>query len=622
MKKTLALLLAVSLAILSGCSGGEPEEPQLPTEAQVLNIQLGAEPKTLDPTFSSDAAAATYAAHLFEGLTTLDKNLEAAPGVAESWEIEENDEGLPVITFRLDGAARWSDGVAVEAADFVYAWERALDPGTDSPEAYQLYPIKGARAMKAGEAVDEETAAEGEEAATPLQAVAVDESTLQVTLEGPCPYFLELCASSPVYFPLREDVVSQHQESWTNSPSTLVSNGAYVLESWTHDGSIRMVKNDKYHRPDRAAQEKLNFVLTADETAVYTAFQNGQLQFADSLPLLKAAEAEEAGVLKTQPQLGAYALVFNTKTVEDAKVRQALSLAVDRSRLTGEVLGDGSIPAGALIPEGVPGSAAGQDFRSEAGDYISSEASAYNANLERAKALLEEAGHEGGKGLPTLTYLTNDTEGNLKIAEAVQEMWSVLGVKTEVKSLGWNEYLAAREAGEFDVVRYSFSASGHTDPVAFLDLWISSSTLNLAGYQNERFDQLIAATYSGEEVPEPEEGAGEGEDGTGASQAPESEAGTQQVMASASSGPERELTEEEKAAEAAKEAEKARAAARAQRVKYLHEAESLLVSQDAVVAPLYHYADAMLASKDLSGVVTSPLGTRWFGQADYQPAED
>ena len=612
MKKILSLFLALSLAALGGCAQNTTETPPLSLEDGVLNIQLGAEPKTLDPTFSADEASASYALHLFEGLTVLDENQEVAPGVAESWEIEENDQGLPVITFHLDGGARWSDGVAVEAADFVYAWERALDPGTDSPEAYQLFPIKGARAMKAGEEVESAEGEESPEAASPLQAVAVDESTLQVTLEGPCPYFLELCAASPVYFPLREDVVSQNPETWTNDPGTLVSNGAYQLASWTHDGSIRMVKNAKYHQPDRAAQEELNFVLTADGEAVYNAFANGDLQFADTVPLLRTQEAEEAGSLRVQARMGAYALVFNTATLEDAKVRQALSLAIDRARLTDEVLGDGSIPAGAIIPEGVPGAAPGQDFRGEAGNYLSIQASDYEANLEQAKSLLKEAGFEGGSGLPTVTYLTNDTEGNVKIAEAVREMWSALGVKTEISALGWNEYVAAREAGEFDVARYSFSASGSTDPVTFLDLWTSDNPLNLAGYQNQDFDQLIEATYTGEEIPAQEETAEAGTEEA-------ADAGSQAQQAMAGAGQDTEMTPEEQAEAETREAEEAQAAARAQRAGYLHDAEKLLVSQDAVVAPLYHYADFMLVSGELDGAVASPLGTRWFGQAALIP---
>ncbi len=599
MKKVLAVFLALCMGILGACGQSQPQDPPLSTQPQALNIQLGAEPDTLDPTYAADAAEITYAAHLFEGLTTLNQQGEVLPGVAASWEMEENDEGLPVYTFHLDGSARWSDGVAVEAKDFVYAWERALTPTLSSPLAYHLYPIKGARAMKAGEEVENADPQEGEEAASPLQVEAVDESTLRVTLEGPCPYFLELCASSPVYFPLREDLVTQHPETWSNDPAALVSNGAYRLESWTHDGSIRMVKNPHYRNQAQIVQEELNFVLTADAQAVWTAFQEGQLQFADTLPLLNVQQAEEEEALVTRPLMSTYALVFNTATVADARVRQALSLAIDRTALTGQVLADGSIPAGAIIPQGVPGAAAGQDFRTEGGDYVSCDPSAVQTNLDRAKELLKEAGFEGGKNLPTLTYLTNDTEGNVKIAQAVQEMWAAVGVQVEIKALGWNEYVAAREAGEFDVARYSFSASGHTDPLALLDLWTSQSGQNLAGYQSERFDQLIAAVYSGEEIPEETPEGEEADDQDAAAPADSQEAA------------EGELTEEEQAALEQKAQEKARAL----RTGYLHEAESLLVSQDAIVAPLYYHADFMLISPQLQGVVISPLGTRWFGGA-------
>ncbi len=610
MKRTVALLLAASLALLCGCAKQPVQESILPAKAEALNIQLGAEPLTLDPTFCQDPDTATYISHLFEGLTTLNENGEVVPGAAKSWEITKNDEGLPVITFTLDEAARWSDGQAVEAKDFVYAWERALNPATESPEAYQLYPIKGARAMKKGEAAADEKA--DAEAKSPLQAEAVDESTLKVTLEGDYPYFLELCASSPVYFPLREDVVTQHPETWTNDSKTLIGNGAYTLAQWTHDGSIRMIQNDRYRAAEAISQPELNFVLTADADAVYAAFEQGQLQFADTLSLLKAEEAKEKGVYKVLPRMGAYALMFNTKseTVKDAQVRQALSLSIDRATLAADVLADGSIPAGALVPEGVPGSKSGQDFRTEAGSYCTTYASGYAPQLQIAKELLKEAGHENGKGLSAIRFLTTDTEGNIKIAEAIKAMWASVGIKTEIMAVSWNDYATARNEGDFDVARYSFAAAGHTDPLALLDLWVSNSTLNLAGYKNDRFDALIAAAYSGEEIPAEKSVEEKVEETKEEPEATKPADGTQQA--------EKTPTEEEKAEAEAKAAQAAADAARAQRMSYLHEAEGLLVAKDAVVVPLYFYPDAVLYDYQLSGVVFSPLGTRWFGHASWQ----
>lgn len=569
-KKILSFLLIYTF-VLSGCSRVESQPPQLDLRDQALNIQLGGEPLTLDPTFCTDTVTTTYLMHLFEGLTILDSNGEVAPGIAEKWEVKNNNLGLPVYTFYLNPEARWSDGSMVEAADFIYAWKRALTPDIQAPKAYQLYPIKGARAMK-------EDVAQGREGemSSLLGVVEIDKSTLEVTLEGPCPYFLELCASAPIYLPLKDKTVDQYPESWTNSPESLVSNGAYLLESWVHDGSIRMSKNPSYHQSHRVKQEKLNFILTGEDTAIWEAFQQGQIQFASTFPIHYMEEAKKMGVLQIAPKMATYALIFHIENIEDARVRQALSLAINRVMLTNDILADGSIPAGAIIPQGRPGAVLGQDFRNEAGEYLSTVASHYGTNLERARSLLKEAGYENGNGLPEIVYLTNDTTGNLKIAQAIAQNWGALGVKVKIQALGWNDYVEVRETGDFDVVRYTFLADGHTDPVVFLDLWTSENFLNLAGYKNQRFDDLIAATYTGE-------------------------------VLSSETDKKRDVLEDKKDI----------SVIRKRRIEYLHEAEGLLVSQDAIVVPLYYYSDAMLVSSQLSGISVSPLGTRWFGEANY-----
>ena len=255
MKRFLAALTA-GLLLLAACSAPEPEsppEPELPGTghtaegALTLNIHLGGEPASLDPAYATADDGGSYVLHLFEGLTALGPDGKARPAAAESWELEEDEDGLPVYTFTLREEALWSDGEPVEAEDFVYAWQRVLDYQAPTPNAYLLYPIRNAQRYREGVPVqgdDGTSTYENTLEPKDLGLEAVDERTLKVTLEGPCPDFLELLAQ-PAFCPVRQDIVEENPESWSQSAATCVGNGRFLLQEWKHDQSLTMVWNDQ-----------------------------------------------------------------------------------------------------------------------------------------------------------------------------------------------------------------------------------------------------------------------------------------------------------------------------------------------------------------------------------------
>lgn len=534
MKKALALALSAVMAVsvLAGCgsaAGG----------TNVIAINLAEEPKTIDPTLNSSVDGGTYIQHVFEGLATVDQNLQTVPGAAESWTT--SDDGT-VYTFKIRKDAKWSDGKDVTANDFVYSWKRAVDPATASEYAYQLYYVKNAATINGGESsltLDD------------LGVKALDEKTLEVTLEGPCSYFLEL-TTFPTLFPLREDIVAANPETWSNDPATYIGNGPFKMKSWNHDADLTLVKSETYWNAKNIKNNELKFVLMADDNTIYSAFKNGELLFADTLPASEIATTTADGTLSIKAQLGTYFYVFNTQKApfNDARVRKALTLAIDRNFIVESVTKANQIPAGAFVPTGLPDAKGGDDFRLKAGDYYDPTLAANDANIAEAKKLLAEAGYPDGKGFPTISFGTNDTQGHIDVAQAIQQMWEKdLGIKMTIATQEWSVFQQSRRDGAFDIARHGWLGD-YVDPMTFLDMWTSNSGQNDAFFKNSDFDSLI------------DTGRVEGD--------------------------------------------------RTKRIEALHQAEDILVGQEYAVLPIYYYSDLYLTSPTLKNVVYSPLGFKYF----------
>ncbi|NTW70911.1 MAG: peptide ABC transporter substrate-binding protein [Eubacteriaceae bacterium] len=474
-KKVLSLLLVVFMvvALLAACSSA-----QVP-KTEMLSVNVGPEPESIDPAFNEAVDGATLLVHAFEGLMTLDKDGMPVPGQAESYKV--SDDGL-TYTFTLRDDIKWSDGEDVVAEDFIYAWKRAIDPVNATSYGYMFDVIKGA-----GDIYNGTEGAKMED----FGVKAIDDKTIEITLIAPTPYFLELCAF-PNYFPVRQDIVEEN-EAWATDPATYVSNGPYKLESWTHDSEMVYVKNENYYNVKKLGPEKIRFILMADDNAILAAFQNGEILFADSMPQAEIDAYRDKPEFNLEGQLGTYYISFNTEKApfDNEKVRKALSLAIDRNFIVTQIGKAGQQPASAFVSTGLSDADAEKEFRTVGGDYYSIDAADYEANVAEAKQLLTEAGYPDGKGFPKFEYMYNEGGSHGEIAQALQDMWKEkLGIECTLASQEWSVFLTTRQEGNYQVARDGWLAD-YNDPITFLDMYRSTSGNNNSQWKNPAYDKLI-----------------------------------------------------------------------------------------------------------------------------------
>lgn len=446
------------------------EEPDTQGESKELVVNVGPEPDTIDPALNSAVDGATLLIHAFEGLMGLDENGVPVEGAAEKYEISED--GL-TYTFTLRDGLKWSDGQPLVAEDFVYAWNRAIDPETAADYEYMFDVIEGYEDGK-------------------LNVEAPDDKTIVVKLKAVTPYFLELCAF-PTYFPVRKDIVEAEPDAWATKPDTYIGNGPYVMTEWVHDSHITFEKNQNYWNVGALGPDTIKFLLMSDDNAILAAFQNEEILLADSIPNDEIEAWKDREEFNIQGQLGTYYISFNTQRepLNDPRVRKALTLAIDREFICKNISQAGEQPAGAFVPIGLTDADPTKEFREVGGNYYDPSAEAYEANLEEAKKLLAEAGYPDGEGFPTLEYLYNESTLHQKVGEAIQNMWAQIGVKIELASQEWNTFLNTRKNGEYDIARNGWLGD-YNDPISFLDMWVTGSGNNDAQWSNEEYDALIA----------------------------------------------------------------------------------------------------------------------------------
>ncbi len=473
---TFGLAILMVMSVTAGCGTGQQDKNAGKGDAKgaVIRYNMGSEPQSIDPAINSAVDGAEVILHNFEGLTTLDENSKAQPGIAKSWDM--SDDGLN-ITFHLRDA-KWSDGKPVTAEDFAYAWKRVLNPETASSYAYQLYFIKNGENYNLGKAKEED-----------LGIKVIDDKTLEVTLENPTPFMMELFAFM-TYMPVRKDVVEAHSEDWTQKPETYIGDGAFKMTEWNHNDSMTFVKNDNYWDAGSIKPDKLIFTMISEPSTELSAFEAGSLDFGDNPPPADLARLKEEGVLKEYPLLSTYAYVFNTKAApfDNPKVRKAFSLAIDRKAIVDQVVKGDEKLAAAWVPYGMPDTEAGEDFRKTKGDYFDPT----TAHTDEAKKLLTDAGYPDGKGLPKITLLYNTSESHKAIAEALQEMWKKnLGVDVEISNQEWQVFLATRrQTHDFQIARWGW-VSDYIDPMGFLDMLQTGMGNNDAQYSNPKFDEAV-----------------------------------------------------------------------------------------------------------------------------------
>lgn len=486
----LALVLCVSMAACgrkeegNGSSSGASSAPSgsgAPSqklEGTVAKINLGADPKTLDPSLNSASDGNNVITNTFEGLLR-DFGNGPEPATAEHYAV--SDDGL-TWTFTLREGAKWSDGQPVRAQDYVFSWRRTVDPKTASEYAYFLYPIQNAQEITKGEKPAEE-----------LGVRALDERTLEVTLAGPCDYFEELVCF-PTLAPEREDVVDE-SGLWAKDPKKAVSNGPFYLTDYKLGSHLVLSKNPYYWDAENTKLDHVLCRMIVDASTILTSFKAGEIQWTDKAPTEEIPGLIASGELEVLPYISTYFYVINQNTpveaLKDVRVRKAISMAIDRQAICDMVTRGGQTPAMGYIPPGLTDDQ-GRDFRETAGDYYL----APTAQAAQAQALLAEAGYPNGEGIGTLEILYNTDDKHKAIAEAVQEMLKQnLGLSVKLVNQEWAVFQDTRNSGNYQALARHGWTGDYRDPQTFLDMFmtVGGAPNPQSGnmYQNEAFDALM-----------------------------------------------------------------------------------------------------------------------------------
>lgn len=487
----LAVLAALTACCALGCSkpkdnGAKADEPgaaKTPdadkaksgdefvagSKADMFTMALAADPETFDTAKMSGAPEGRIAFNLFEGLYMPGPSTEKAdtlvvPGAASGHTLSEDGK---TYTFTIRDGAQWSNGRQVTAEDFVYSWKRILTPGFEADYVTFLYLIEGAEAFNKEK---------GEWEAVGIK--ATDEKTLEVKLNAPTPYFLELVAFY-TFFPVPKEAIEAHGDDWTK-PGKIVTNGPYELATYEPQKELMLKRSEKYWGKDEVKLAEAKLRIIPDGKARVNAYQAGELHWVGAgLPV-----AEIQGLLthpdyKTEPLLGVYYYRVNVQDknspLANPKVRKALAMAVDRDVLVDEILSGLYEKANSYVPTSMPGHTPGGSVET---------------NPAKAKKVLAEALGEGGK-LGTIELLYNTDENHKLVAEAIQRQWKEgLGIEVSLVNKEWKSYLKDVDTLSYQVARAGWIGD-YNDPMTFLEMWTTDDGNNDTGWSDAEYDELI-----------------------------------------------------------------------------------------------------------------------------------
>lgn len=483
----MSLLLVLAIAI-TGCSPAEkPAETPEPTPGEtpvtetpagekILRANNGSEPGSLDPALAQGTHESWVLDHAFEGLMKLDQEGHVVEGMAESYTLSEDD---LTYTFTLRDGIKWSNGEPITAEDFVYTWKRALDPDLAADYAHQLYYVKGGEAYNSGTGSIDDVAVK-----------ALDEKTLEVTLEAPTAYFLEM-TSFYTYYPVSKAVVEANPD-WAKSAESHVSNGPFSLTEWEHGASLKLRKNPNYYDADKVKLDGIDLTIIEDENTTWQAYEGGEYDLLLPLPQAVVAKmkAENNPELVIGNEVATYYYNLNNeiKPFNNAKVRRGLAITLDREIITDKIAQGGQIPAEGVVPFGLFDEE-GKEYRDKVGNLI-------DFNVEEGKKLFEEGLAEEGMTLAdfnsqNFVLLYNTNEAHKKIAQTAQEMWrNTLGAEIQLENVEFQVKLDREKAGDYNISRAGWIGD-YMDPITFIELWYSTSSFNDANYNNPEYDALV-----------------------------------------------------------------------------------------------------------------------------------
>ncbi|MCA1011331.1 peptide ABC transporter substrate-binding protein [Halobacillus halophilus] len=494
MKKTNWLLLVLALVLsmfLAACSGGgnesegdsgssdnggdseNTEEQSSGDSEQVLNITDSAEIPTMDPALATDAVAFQFLGSTMDGLYRLGEGGKPEPAIAKDHEVSED---ALTWTFNLREDATWSNGESVTANDFVYAWQRAVNPDTGSEYGPYMMGgvIKNATAIADGETPPEE-----------LGVKAVDDYTLEITLEKPIPYF-ESLTTFGTFLPLNQKFVEEQGEDFALEADTLVSNGPFTMTEWNHGEGWTLEKNEDYWDAEAVKLDKINVSVVKETSTGVNLYQSGDIdRTALSAEFVDQYRSNEDFQVEKEPTL--FYLKFNQENeiLGNVKARKAMQMIINREDMVNVILNNGSIPAVGDIPEDfVKHPESGEDFREINGDLV-------ETNKEEAQKLWSEAKQELGIENAEIGYLGGDSDVAKNLDAYLKDQLEELeGLTVNVQAVPFKERIDRDKNMEYDIQNAGWGPD-YIDPNTFLNMWVTDGGNNHTGYASDEYDGMI-----------------------------------------------------------------------------------------------------------------------------------
>ncbi|EMX0192513.1 MULTISPECIES: peptide ABC transporter substrate-binding protein [Bacillus] len=482
MKKKIPLLLASTLTasmLLGACSyqkddakaKGKEKTTSSSNGKQVLNLTELSEIPSMDASLASDSASSTALNNTMEGLYRIGKDQKRVPGIAE--DVQKLDDGKKYI-FKLRKDAKWSNGEPVTAKDFVYSWKRAVNPDTKATYSYIMFDIKNAEKIHKKELPADQ-----------LGVKAIDDYTLEVELDNPVPYFVDLTVY-PVFYPLNENFVKAQGDKFGLEANTTLYNGPFVMSDWKHEQSFQFKKNPSYWDNKTVKIEEINFNIVKNTSTDVNLYETNSIDRA-ALTSEFVDKFRQSSEFHTRKEAGVAYLRFNQSNqyLSNKNLRKAISMSFDRDNIAKVILNNGAIGAYGFVGKDFAEGPNKKDFRSENGKLV-------ETNPKEAKKLWETAKKELGTDKIELEFLNFDNEDAKKVGEFLKgEMEKNLpGLSIKIKQQPFAQKNKLEDSQQYDIA-FGIWGPDFPDPISYLDMFVTNGSQNKTGYSNQKYDELI-----------------------------------------------------------------------------------------------------------------------------------
>ncbi|RGO20222.1 peptide ABC transporter substrate-binding protein [Bacillus cereus] len=475
-KKSHLMVMALVISLLLTACNNKENKSDAESKKQVLNVTVSEEIPSLDTAKTMDGTSAHVMQNIFEGLYVLDDQDQPIPAVAKSFKRSEDGKKY---TFDLRKDAKWSNGDNVTAHDFMFAWKRAITPETASQYASMLFYVKNAKEINKGTMPLDE-----------LGVTVINDYKLEVELEQPIPYFLQLLAL-PIYLPQHESFLKEQGKNYALEPSNLLYNGPFILEKWKHEQEFQLKKNATYWDEKKVKLDEINFQIVKDTMTAVNLYEAGNL---DRVPInsqfVDKYKGDKELHMSSEPAIAM--LRFNEKNnaLANKKVRQSISLALNKEDFVAHFINNGAKPASGLVPAGHINEETGKDFRKENGNLSS-------YDLQNAKKIWKEAKKELGVEQVNFEFLTFEQDNAKRMAEYIKGDLekNLQGLTIQIKQQPFKQKLQLEQTGDYDITMANWGPD-YKDPISYLELFTTGNQNNKMNYSNRHYDELIKKAKS------------------------------------------------------------------------------------------------------------------------------